>query len=447
MTQAVQWAIFLFCAAICLRHVKRIQQDFPLIGLLAGFGIIHGLAPALTPSELLNPRFASSSDRLLAAIYACSCCLSIYAGWCLYQRHPRQSVPPAAGHSLAATSLPRLRTLFFTSAILGVASIGLDVAATGFDISLLTDTDRFATRFTRNSYLSFLSGCTIMFAFIPPYLGMRLGRRFAVMGILYACTFAIVEFAFISKGARAIPLGLLIAPCLGYVVSFPPRIRTLLLTGATGLATLVLSCVLYETRHAIFPDRTNSAPSTTSSLPVWQRLLSRDPLNYNETLVGAVTHFPRQHPYLDGASYWRIVTVAFPQSMFPNLKPPDTHKLFAIQVFGKTPNEFHTIPPSIPGDLYINFWGWPGLLGAVIQGWLFAWIVARSHQSLVWNLALIPQFGRLLMLGLRGEPYELFVISTCSLALSLLLVKQVKAVPSASEMAANPPEGLARRAA
>jgi len=151
----------------------------------------------------------------------------------------------------------------------------------------------------------------------------------------------------------------------------------------------------------------------------YQGALTRDPLYYHQFLVAAVMHFPDLHPYLNGAAYQRILFFYLPHRYFPELKPPDTHNTFARVITGSSTRT--TIPPTMIGDGYINFWGLPGVIGIMLfHGMLFGWAERKIRERLLVFLAIGASFANCALLAVRGSPYE--VLTLCLSASGILWV-------------------------
>ncbi len=91
--------------------------------------------------------------------------------------------------------------------------------------------------------------------------------------------------------------------------------------------------------------------------------------------------FPDVHPYLYGQSYYRLLFIPIPRSLWPG-KPENTQRIFA-RIHDRTlAGRGTTIPPGIVGDLYINF-GKFGVIGMIVWGAIFARERYRRFSDLV----------------------------------------------------------------
>jgi len=400
------------CGAICLRSARDLRSNYIKAGLFGGLGLIHGLVPAMTPRHLLDPTF-SNEARLFAAVYALAAVLAIAGGWAIYDH--LKPLSSARFKNLLRTINTRqgkdlYKKLFWVSAMLGALGVVLKVKATGSSIFGMATAMRFAFRNEADPVLNILGIYLLNFALVPGFLGFFLSKRHRLWGIVYSIAIAVLCFVAVSKGARSLPLGLCGAILFGYFFQREMNVRRLLGFVLGGVAIGWLAISLYEVRHAMSTHDLGEVVLMALSPSTSENLLAQDPLNYNEHLVGAVECFPRQHPFLFGATYRRMLMFFIPRRFFPELKPEDTNKLFALEVYNLPVDLETTIPPTIPGDCYINFGGWLGLVVLFGYGLFFAWVSQKLQSSLLWFTAFGPQITKLLLLGMRGQPYELFVM-------------------------------------
>lgn len=92
-------------------------------------------------------------------------------------------------------------------------------------------------------------------------------------------------------------------------------------------------------------------------------------LGYTMFLREAMARFPSSVPYLWGQSYYRLLFVPIPRSVWPG-KPENTERIFARALDPALGDTGTTIPPGIVGDQYINF-GHLGVLGMFMFGIFF----------------------------------------------------------------------------
>jgi hypothetical protein len=153
----------------------------------------------------------------------------------------------------------------------------------------------------------------------------------------------------------------------------------------------------------------------------YQGALMRDPLDYHEFLVAAVEYFPDRHPFLVGATYRRMLVFYLPRRYFEAIKPEDPNMIFASIVEPESARELTTIPPTMMGDGYINFWGWPGILIMFVNGVVFGMVHWKMRTSVLWFVAVAPLFVRLGVMGIRGQPYEILLLGVWALTFVWLL--------------------------
>jgi len=181
--------------------------------------------------------------------------------------------------------------------------------------------------------------------------------------------------------------------------------------GLAGGALLLLSVSLYDVRKTMSRRTWSEMATTVLSPSTYQGALTRDPLNYHEFLVGAVEYFPERHPFLNAATYRRMLVFFLPRRYFEALKPEDPNMVFASVVDPGSAREFTTIPPTMMGDGYINFWGWPGILIMFVNGVVFGWVHWKMRTSVLWFVSIAPMFVRLGVMGVRGQPYEILLLA------------------------------------
>jgi hypothetical protein len=110
-----------------------------------------------------------------------------------------------------------------------------------------------------------------------------------------------------------------------------------------------------------------------------------------------------------------------PQRYFPSLKPADTNRVFADVYTGRYGES--TIFPTMMGDGYINFWGWPGIAIMLANGIGFGYVTYKVRSSMLWFVAIGAPYVRLALLSIRGQPYENITIMVSSLLLTWLFVR------------------------
>lgn len=405
-----------FCGVVCVHAAMRIRERLFKTLIFFGYGLIHGVAPALTSPEAFDTNFASTA-RAVASVFALFSAVALALGWSLAEsmlgaNRPRVSDLISAIRQPEATRA--LQKLFWIGGALGLIGMVLMWRATGATVGELADASRFEYRESRNPLL-YMSGYFLLsFAFLPGFLGFFLGRGHRAAGVFYTITCVVLLFLVVDKGARATPIGLLGSLAVAYLLRSELQMKKIVCFSLAGFLLIYLAVGLYEARRRL-GDPYRVVLAEMMSPEPWQDILVQDPLHYNEQLVGAVATFPSRHPFLEMATYRRMAFFFLPHSAFPSLKPKDANKVFAINAFGTVPAEEVMIPPSIPGDVYINFWGWPGLAVLLLYGGAGAWVDRRLVSDPLWFIAFGPQVVRLVCLGMRGQPYELFVLCLVTL--------------------------------
>ncbi len=411
MTAFVYCLAATFCGVVTIRAAIDIRSNLFKAGVFAGLGIIHGLVPAITPTHLLEMGFSPSS-RLLAALYVLACVVMLAAGWSVVQaRCLRQ--PVQVDDMIRWFHTPQgqrlLKWLFWWGIAMGILALLLIKKANQATLGEMLRGSRFEFRHTRSPVLYNLGTYLTCFAFIPGLVGFFLSRRYQVLSILFICAYALLTFFVFSKGARSLPLGLLGTFIVAFLMRKRPTVSQLIgLTCATAIL-MALAVGMYEGRKYMAHQSLLETLQFLLSADAYAGALTRDPLNYNECLVGACHCFPDQHPFVNMAGYRRMLVFFLPSSQFPILKPRDPNIVFGEVVFN-TPFQWDvTIPPSIPGDVFINFWGWPGTIVMFFYGMLGAMVDRLVATSPLWFAVIGAQAVRLVLLGMRGQPYDLYV--------------------------------------
>lgn len=133
----------------------------------------------------------------------------------------------------------------------------------------------------------------------------------------------------------------------------------------------------------------------------------------------AVDLFPRNHDFLMGESYYRLLFTPIPRFIWPD-KPVSTNRIFAAVLDRDYARRGQQIPPGAAGTLYINFGHW-GIGGMFIFGALFA----RERYASLWSLLILSGSGIWLFKFVRGEPSGpiifLAFIAICSFLILLIL--------------------------
>jgi len=214
-----------------------------------------------------------------------------------------------------------------------------------------------------------------------------------------------------SRGTRANPIGLLGCLFMGYTLRHRVQPRRVVVMGGTGLVLLLLSVSLYDVRKTMMRQTLPEMLQTVLSPKTYQGALLRDPLNYHEFLVAAVEYFPERHPFLNGATYRRMLVFFLPRRYFEALKPEDPNMIFAAVVEPRSASTLTSIPPTMMGDGYINFWGWPGIGIMFFNGIVFGFVNRKMRTSFLWFVAVGALYVRLASVAIRGQPYEVLLLA------------------------------------
>lgn len=403
--------VVIICALECGAALLDLRGRLAKFLMFTGLGMIHGLVPALTPAEHLIAEFSDHS-RLSAAALALVGVILFSLGWRLYDAmRPRlngisyglqESIESAEGQAL-------LRRLFWLCGMCGVVAWLGSVIASGTELGEVFYTARFAHRRTDESYVAAIAQYFVILAMMPGFVCFFLPHRYRVIGIGYALSMALLLFL-ASQGSRANSVGLVGCLLMGYALRHRLLIRRVVVVSGVGLVLLLLSVSLYDVRKTMMRQTLPEMVQTVLSPSTYQGALLRDPLNYHQFLVAAVEYFPDRHPYLNGATYRRLFVFFLPRRYFDSIKPEDPNMIFAAVVDPGSARNLTTIPPTMMGDGYINFWGWPGIGIMFINGIVFAFVNWKMRTSILWFVAIGALFVRLASVTIRGQPYEVLLL-------------------------------------
>ena len=429
MISALHLTVFAYCVFECLVAMRNARANVLRLIMFAALGVIHGLVPAVSPREIWWPN-ASDQTILLAAALTLLGLVSFGAGWRLAELRGTKwdGISPGLTAYLASPAGQRLlKALFWTCAVVAVmAWLGSLIAAAG-SIGAALQAGRFEHRFTGNVYLKAMLMHVSHLMSVPCFICMFMGRGYRLLGIVYALMMAAVLFIG-SQGARGQALGLIGSVVVAYALRYELTPRRLAVIGVGGLAVGALAIAAYEIRKVMAKSTLTEIGAMVVESSSYENFLARDPLNYHQTFVAAVEHFPRDHDFLNGASYIRLLVFYLPQEYFEAIKPEDTHNTFARVITRNS--TLNTIPPTMMGDGYINFWGAPGVpLIMLLNGLLFGWAQRKLRENLLAFLVIGAPFGRLSLLLVRGSPYEVLVLIISSTILLTVLCMVLGAGP------------------
>ena len=407
MLQFIHILLLLVCIWQCSIAIKSLTYNFLRLLVFAGIGLIHGLVPAIAPFSIVN---LTLDERIVSACYALCGTFALALGWMLFEhRTKHQSKPPGAGRILRQVHLQgRLNILFWVSATVGAIAWPLYIDAIGSSFTEYAAESRFAFRGGGNRMLAWVLSGLMNLAIIPGFLGFFLTKRHRSVGIIYAIVYALLFFL-VTSGTRSFSMGIIGSLLCGYVLHKAQSVSRLLTMGSCGSVLIVLAVGLLPLRWQMAELSLLEMGEILISYDTYEDMLVRDPLNYHEYLVEVMSYFPEHHDFVDAASYRRILFFFLPHSQFPNLKPKDPNRIVAEVLFNADPDVDWMHPPSIFGDVYINFYGWYGIAVLAMQGFLLAWIARKMNTELIWLLLLGPNAIYFTFIGLRGQPYTLAI--------------------------------------
>jgi hypothetical protein len=296
----------------------------------------------------------------------------------------------------------------------------LGLVITAGSIHAAFEAARFKYRYGENVYLNVILTHLTNVAGVPVFASVFLSRRYRFLGAVFAVGMAALLF-FASQGGRTASISLLGTLLVGYMLRYRWVPRRMALAAIGGIALIMMSIGLYEVRKVMSSSAPGEVLRRLTAAETYQGALTRDPLNYHQFLVAACEHFPADHPYLNGSTYIRLLVFYLPRQYFEWLKPPDTHNTFAKAVLGLASTDI-TIPPTMIGDGYINFWGPPGALSIMLlNGVAFGFVTRRMREHVLAFLVIGSGFVRYVLLALRGSPYEILTLVVSAITFIVLL--------------------------
>lgn len=428
VTIALHFGVVVICTGQCVVASRDIQRNLLRLFVFFGVGLIHGVVPMFSPVYEIG-QWRSSADSLSsAAPIAFVAAFALAISWTIFVSKARQdplSEPnrrasgTQSGAILRGLSDSSRLKIALIAGLAGVAGAVGSFSLSAGSLSAYTEGSRFEYR-GEGGLAPVLLFYLVSLAFLPGFLAHFFKRTFyRHIALLYALTFA-GWYYFATRGTRSIPIGIMGAVLVGYVLS---RDRPRLL-GARLSVALVLGVVasvgLYAVRSDLGTLSVSGVTERLTTAQTYQGALDTDPLNYHAQLVAAVDLYPGQEDYTAGATYRRILFAPIPGAVAGGVKPGDTHVDFGRSLYG--PNSDISVPPSLPGDGYINLVGPVGMAGLmVLWGGLGAMVDRRLSSNGFWLILLGPGLVRLVLLFLRGQPYEVLVLGITASILTCLI--------------------------
>ncbi|WP_417740144.1 hypothetical protein [Rosistilla oblonga] len=405
MTSILHLFIFLFCIVAAGARARSIQRNLLSVLLFAGIGVIHGLVPFLRHTWL---GFPATPEAFAAAMYCAVGLPVLVIGWVWGQKACKQDLQTSPVVEQIRNKSALFKLVFWVCVTAATTAFFLRLWVMGISLSDALHGGRFEFRFSGGAIAAMVSyGCLL--SMIPGFLGFLINRKYALLGVAFCVAFTTLVFV-VSRGSRGLPLGILGSGLVGFLVS-RPRIKTLNLAIVSCATIVILSLAisLYEIRKQLATSTATEIAQLLISGDAYADLLTRDPLNYHQMFVQVCKMVPAQADYTPLATQRRILFFFVPHSRFPELKPEDVNATIGHQVFMLPKNAVVTIPPTIPGDAYINFCGYPGIVYLLALGWGVGATTSLSRRSYSLYLSVTPCYLYCVMMGIRGQPYELFL--------------------------------------
>ncbi len=411
MLTLVHILVTLYCVFECVSALRDTRTYFPRLMMFSALGLVHGVAPAITPEHYWWMG-SSEGDRINAGLLALVGVVLFSIGWRAYESLRPQWTGLSPGLSALIESPDGQRFLkrfFWLSAVLSISAWLGGVVATGGQISEVFEGGRFEGRLTGNYYVSAIFNHLTTLIFVPGFLCFFLPRHYRIWGISFALTMAVVMFL-ATKGARSTSMGLVGCVVTGYAIRNRMSARQIGMLVASGTVLVLLGTGLYKVRKVMVRKSLGEMAQMLVQAETYEGAITSDPLCYHQFLVAAVHTFPARHPFVHAATYRRMCVFFVPRAYFPQLKPEDVNMIFAAAINPASAKAATTIPPTMMGDGYINFWGWPGVAIMLVNGWFCGFLTGRLRADMLWFLLIGSQIARFSMMSIRGQPYELMTV-------------------------------------
>lgn len=401
--------VTIVCAFECVRALADLRNGFIRLIVFSALGVVHGLAPALRHALAITAPYAGEAPMNAAGL-ALAGVILLSLGWRTYDAfHPgpgRRSLGLQA--ALETEEARRLfRRLFWFTFIIGIIGWLGDMLSRGVPLSQMFSAPRFTGRLT-TGYLSLVFAYPMTLLVVPGFLGFLINRRHRIAGIVIAAVMGVLVYL-TSGGTRGLTMGIFGAAVVGYLTYRRISVKRFLFIGALATVLVLLSASLYELRKQMRRMSGGEMVQFVFSREPYQQILNRDPLDYHKFLVGVVYCFPDSSPYVNGATYRRIFFFFLPQRWFPQIKPVDTSIIIGAALVPERAHLLAMIPPTMMGDLYVNFWGWPGIAGMFFWGMLLGFVNYKFQRSFLWHIYMGSSFVYLWIFLGRGAPHLTFL--------------------------------------
>ncbi|MGV3485679.1 MAG: oligosaccharide repeat unit polymerase [Planctomycetaceae bacterium] len=381
--------------AALLSSIRRLPQRMPEELFLACLVIIHGILPLLVgPRRLYAAAPDVHFEAAVAALFTLVSFLltrEVLRGFMLQDKRAKSAERPQHDSGLIAVLLFFVGLLAFCIAIYSTRG-GLQLGA-----------ERLAGR----DQSSFLSAILVNIGFLvlvaPWHFARR--RQFAIAGGFVVTLLVFFTLAF--PGTRLFIVYVVGSVVSGYILQETSWKRaTVVLLGA-GMMIAFVAILTYQARRFASYGLIDSLQSGYSFIEFDD---VPEPFNYHRQTILAVESLPDANDWFWGDSYTRILFAVVPEKYSFGLKPRDTNLRFAEACDFRLGGNGVTIPPSVPGEGYVNFGLWGSLLSGIIYAFVFRTAVrvwqSASRLSYVVSAAL---FGVAVM-AVRGQLYDLLLL-------------------------------------
>ncbi len=386
-------AIGICSIAISVHHLpRRMPEEL----FFAAFLLIHGIVPFVAGGDRLY--VTDSLIHFQAAVATLFTALSFIVTREFLRFRVMRDTPRPATVSFDSRS-DIMAVLLFS---IGFLALLATLYLTRGHLSI--GNERLAGR-SEGSFVSAILFNTSFLVLVAPWHFARRGRFVVSINFGIAlCLFYMLAF----PGTRLFVVYVIGSIVSGYIARDLHWRRVVFVLGTASLAIAIVSVFAYQARRFITYGWMDSITTGMTHVQFDQ---VPEPLNYHAQAIMAVENFQNSKDWYWGESYIRIVFGMLPEKFAFGMKPPDTNLRFAEAVDFRHNKTSVTIPPSVPGEGYINF----GLAGTILSGAIYAFVFRCStlvyQSSGRLSFVISPAIFGIAIMAVRGQLYDLVILT------------------------------------
>ncbi len=272
--------------------------------------------------------------------------------------------------------------------ILSFLAIGLVVVEAG-SFSAIREATRVERKFQGGS-LALLAAYMLSFGSVFfPLMAVLARRQRLRMAVVVPAILVLEYLVFWAFRARTSFVLHSLAFLVGWYVIYPRAIAvelardwSLSVTRKITLAAAVVTIVAVALFMKSFRGQIESVHSIRdvelNVAATLERAFHQGDLGYSKVVFPILELVPRTYGHLYGQSYYRLLFVPIPHSIWPD-KPANTQRIVAHWLDPGASSQ-QTTPVGIMGDLYVNF-GHVGVLGMLVFGYVFGMLDRGTRLS------------------------------------------------------------------